>query len=158
MQKRSVSDRSDGRHEPEDEVPAEAADTTLTARASVPFMITRRMKDALLALGVTCEQIANMTPTQAHETITQSRLAEPEFVRVGTAKAGTPCAQCGMPGGTDTRPVNYVTWTRIVGCAPAPLHLICAPRWFGRSQTDVKPDTVIARRGAASTCLIPTAA
>ena len=43
-----------------------------STRASVPFMITLSMKAQLRALGFTAEQIAEMTPAQAHEILSNS--------------------------------------------------------------------------------------
>jgi hypothetical protein len=47
--------------------------------ASVPVMITRAMKENLRKMGVTDEEIRNMTPTQAWEKL-NSKTAEPESI------------------------------------------------------------------------------
>ena len=86
-----------------------------------------------------------MTPDQADAEIKRGRPATPsapEFVRVGSVKPGTPCAQCGKPGAADN-PVHIVASTRIDGCLPASLHLTCAPMWFAAAPTDSNPDAVI---------------
>ena len=102
--------------------------------ASMPFMITSAMKEQLRRQGLSDEEIAHLTPQEAHEKIRQN--SDPHPIHVGRLSPRLQvlgpelehaCVQCQLK---DDK-VYLIRDNSAPGIAAQPLHEQCAPFFFG---------------------------